>query len=184
MAKLTAAQWQAIQQNSPQADGQFFYGVTSTGIFCRPSCHSRLPRRDHIQSFKTATAAMAAEFRPCKRCRPTGLAVTPVEWVTEIDTIIATHYGEKLTLTELAQLAHGDPYYLHHVYRQQTGQTPLAALKQVRLQRAQQLLVQGELPIKTVAERCGFQTSAYFSTSFKQAYGQTPREYRQNYRDS
>ncbi|MFD1421590.1 bifunctional transcriptional activator/DNA repair enzyme AdaA [Lactiplantibacillus songbeiensis] len=178
MANLTAQRWQAIQGNDARQDGRFYYGVTSTGIFCRPSCHSRLPRPEHLKIFLTVEAALAAGFRPCKRCRPTGQAVTAAEWVTEIDRIIATHYAEPLTLTELAQLAHGAPYYLHHVYQQQTGQTPLATLKQVRLQQAQHLLRTTTQPISEIAQACGFQSAAYFSTCFKQVFGQTPRQFR------
>jgi len=178
MSAVTPQQWRAIQTNDARQDGQFFYGVTSTGIFCRPSCHSRLPRPEHLKIFLTTTAAMQAGFRPCKRCRPLGQPVTATEWVAEIDQIIATHYAEPLTLTELAQRAHGAPYYLHHVYQQQTGQTPLAALKQVRLQHAQQLLRTTTQSISEIALACGFQSAAYFSTCFKQALGQTPRQFR------
>lgn len=175
---MTTEQWRAIQTNDATADGQFFYGVTSTGIFCRPSCHSRVPRHEHVQLFPTATAAMAAGFRPCKRCRPAGLAVTSASWVATIDDLIKTHYAEPLPLAKLAQLAHGVPSYLQHVYRAETGQTPLTTLKQVRLQQAQLLLLTTTLSSKVIAQKCGFQSSAYFSTCFKQQFGQTPRQYR------
>ncbi|ETY73358.1 bifunctional transcriptional activator/DNA repair enzyme AdaA [Lactiplantibacillus fabifermentans] len=173
-------QWHAIQTNDASQDGHFYYGVTSTKIFCRPSCASRLPNRDHIRIFKTSTAAVQAGFRPCKRCRPTGEAVTVTEWVQEIDAIIAAHYSENLTLTELAHQAHGAPSYLHHVYRQQTGQTPQAHLQAVRLAHAKDLLMTTELPLKAIAIRCGFQSPAYFSTTFKKCYNQTPSSYRKN----
>lgn len=62
--------WQAVLDNDRRYDGAFFYGVASTGIFCRPSCPSRPPRRDRVRFFPTADAALAAGFRPCKRCRP------------------------------------------------------------------------------------------------------------------
>lgn len=62
--------WQAVLDNDRRYDGTFFYGVASTGIFCRPSCPSRPPRRDRVRFFPTADAALAAGFRPCKRCRP------------------------------------------------------------------------------------------------------------------
>ena len=178
MLKLTDQRWQAIATNDATQDGLFYYGVTSTGIFCRPSCHSRLPKRENLQLFTTPAAAMQAGFRPCKRCRPTGQAVSTAEWVTEIDQIIATHYQHKLDLDLLAQLAHGAPYYLHHVYQQQTGRTPMAALKQVRLQHATRLLRTTKLSITAIAADCGFQSAAYFSTVFKQAVHQTPREFR------
>ncbi|BDZ31766.1 Ada metal-binding domain-containing protein [Lactiplantibacillus sp. WILCCON 0030] len=178
MLKLTDQRWQAIQSNDVTQDGQFYYGVTSTGIFCRPSCHSRLPKRDHLRLFSTVSAAMQAGFRPCKRCRPTGELVSTDEWVHEINQIIATHYQAPLDLTRLAQLAHGAPYYLHHVYQQVTGQTPMAHLKQVRLAQAKKLLQTTHLSIGDIATACGFQSAAYFSTVFKQAFQQRPSAFR------
>ncbi|AVK63666.1 AraC family transcriptional regulator [Lactobacillus sp. CBA3606] len=178
MLRLTAARWQAIQTNDVTKDGDFYYGVTSTGIFCRPSCPSRLPKREHVQVFKTTAAASQAGFRPCKRCRPTGRVVSAADWVITINRIMAHHYAEPLTLTELAKRAHGAPDYLHHVYRQQTGQTPLAYLQQIRLQQARRLLMTSPLPISAVAQACGFQSAAYFSTTFKKAFQQTPRQFR------
>jgi len=179
MLTLTDQRFQAIEQNDATQDGAFYYGVTSTGIFCRPSCHSRLPQRDHLVLFETVEAALAAGFRPCKRCRPAGQVVSTAEWVTEINQIIMTHYQTKLDLNTLAMLAHGEPYYLHHVYQQQTGQTPMAHLKHVRLTQAQVLLATTRLPVTEIALTCGFQSAAYFSTVFKQAIQLTPRQYRQ-----
>lgn len=180
MLKLTDQRWQAIATNDATQDGQFYYGVLSTGIFCRPSCHSRLPKRENLQLFATPLAALQAGFRPCKRCRPTGQVVSTDDWVAEIDQIIASHYQMKLDLAQLAALAHGAPYYLHHVYQQQTGQTPMAALKKVRLQQAQRLLRTTTMSVAAVATACGFQSAAYFSNVFKQAFQQTPRQFRQD----
>lgn len=173
--------WQAICNNDKTADGQFFYGVTSTGIFCRPSCHSRLPKRANVRLFTIAEDAMAAGFRPCKRCRPTGTIVAASEWVKTIKQIIEQYYAETLTLSELAQRAHGAPFYLHHVFQQQTGQTPMAYLRLIRLAHARALLTTTDQPIAMVAKTCGFQSAAYFSTQFKQAYHQTPRQFRQQH---
>ncbi|RRK11354.1 helix-turn-helix domain-containing protein [Lactiplantibacillus garii] len=175
----TTVEWHAIATNDPRADGQFYYGVMSTGIFCRPSCKSRLPLRQNVQIFKTTTAAVRAGLRPCKRCRPTGQLVSPATWVTEIKTIIKHHYAEPLTLNDLAWLAHGAPYYLHHVFQRETGQTPLAYVQRVRFQHAQRLLRTTALPIQTVAQRCGFTSASYFSTQFKVVTGMTPRQFRQ-----
>ncbi|WP_338210648.1 bifunctional transcriptional activator/DNA repair enzyme AdaA [Lactiplantibacillus paraxiangfangensis] len=175
----TKCQWQAIQTNDDRADGQFYYGVMSTGIFCRPSCKSRLPLQRNVQIFETPTAAVEAGLRPCKRCRPTGDLVSPDVWVAEIKTIIEHHYAENLTLTELASLAHGAPYYLHHVFRRTTGLTPLAYLQQVRLRRAQELLRTTTWTVREIAQRCGFRSPSYFSTQFKTSIGQTPREFRE-----
>ena len=70
--------WQAVLDNDRRYDGTFFYGVASTGIFCRPSCPSRPPRRDRVRFFPTADAALAAGVRPCKRCRSDLLEYRPM----------------------------------------------------------------------------------------------------------
>ncbi|MCL6516792.1 Ada metal-binding domain-containing protein [Alicyclobacillus sp.] len=64
------AQWRAIVNCDAAFDGQFFYGVTSTGVFCRPSCRSRTPRRENVRIFHSNREAQAAGFRPCKHCHP------------------------------------------------------------------------------------------------------------------
>lgn len=65
--------WEAVTRRDPLADGAFFYGVKTTGVFCRPSCASRQPRRENVAFFADAGGARAAGFRDCKRCQPGGL---------------------------------------------------------------------------------------------------------------
>lgn len=65
-----AARWAALVARDAEADGAFFYAVKTTGVFCRPSCASRMPRRENVAFFETPAAAREAGFRPCKRCQP------------------------------------------------------------------------------------------------------------------
>ncbi|MCL6516648.1 Ada metal-binding domain-containing protein [Alicyclobacillus sp.] len=62
--------WHAIVNCDVAYDGRFYYGVVSTGVFCRPSCRSKTPKREHVRIFLTTGEARAAGFRPCKRCKP------------------------------------------------------------------------------------------------------------------
>lgn len=75
--------WDAVKQNDKTCDGIFFYAVKSTGIFCRPSCKSRLPKKDNVTFFNTADQALAAGFRPCKRCRPDLLEFEPIKEIAK-----------------------------------------------------------------------------------------------------
>src|SRR5260370_21287719 len=68
-----AERWEAVTRREPQADGVFFYAVRTTGVFCRPSCASRQPRRENVAFFTDANAARAAAYRRCNRCQPRGL---------------------------------------------------------------------------------------------------------------
>jgi AraC family transcriptional regulator of adaptative response / methylphosphotriester-DNA alkyltransferase methyltransferase len=149
--RLTAKRWHAIQTNDHHADGQFFYAVASTGIFCRP----------------------------CKRCTPTGRPLSDAAWSAEIKQIIERHYASELNLNELAQIAHGAPYYLHHKFTTVTGQTPQQYLTQVRLAHARHFLTTTALSISAIAQRCGWPNANYFSTLFKRQIGISPRQYRE-----
>jgi AraC family transcriptional regulator of adaptative response/methylated-DNA-[protein]-cysteine methyltransferase len=64
------ARWEAVRRRDPAAVGAFVYGVRTTGVYCRPSCAARLPRRENVSFHLTCVAAEAAGLRPCKRCRP------------------------------------------------------------------------------------------------------------------
>lgn len=64
--------WEAIVNNDSSYNGVFYYGVITTGIFCRPSCKSKCPLKEHVRIFESTDEAISADFRPCKRCRPDG----------------------------------------------------------------------------------------------------------------
>jgi AraC family transcriptional regulator of adaptative response/methylated-DNA-[protein]-cysteine methyltransferase len=64
--------WDAVQRRDPAADGMFYYSVATTGVYCRPTCGARLPRRENVAFHATCADAERAGFRPCKRCRPNG----------------------------------------------------------------------------------------------------------------
>src|SRR5258708_1607453 len=78
------ARWQAVLGRDRDADGRFVYAVRSTGIYCRPSCPSRRPRRDRVAFFETPTAAREAGFRACKRCKPDTAAAIADPWIEKI----------------------------------------------------------------------------------------------------
>ncbi|MGN1279463.1 MAG: bifunctional transcriptional activator/DNA repair enzyme AdaA [Limosilactobacillus sp.] len=173
-------QWQAIVNNAHQADGRFWYGVTTTRIFCKPSCPSRLPKRNHVVIFNSPRDAFRAGFRPCKRCRPLDQVVSNQVWIDEINHVLQTKYPQKLSLSELANLVHGDPSYLRHTYKKITGTTPQQKLTQIRLERAQKLLEGSTYSVSQVGAKVGIPNAAYFISLFKKQYGQTPLQYRHN----
>ncbi|KRL79141.1 Ada metal-binding domain-containing protein [Secundilactobacillus paracollinoides] len=176
--RLTARRWQAIQQNDHQFDDQFWYGVTTTKIFCRPSCDSRLPIQTHIRIFLSPQEAIAAGFRPCKRCAPTGQPVTNQTWVTEIDQILTAHFKDSLSMTTLAALAHGSESYIRHTYKRVTGQTPQQKLIDLRLTEAATLLTTTTQSISWIAAESGIPNTAYFTTAFKTKFHVSPSHYR------
>ena len=102
------------------------YGVTSTGVYCRPSCPSRRPRADRVRFFDSALDARGAGFRACKRCRPdtVGLAQPGIEAVRRVSAYLATHADETVTLARLARVAAMSPHHLQRRFTAIVGVSP------------------------------------------------------------
>lgn len=180
LTPVSDEQWQAITDNDSAYDGQFFYAVKTTGIFCRPSCKSKLPIRENICMFLTAKKALNARFRPCKRCKPTGSRLPDEEWIDLVTSYIDSHYQEPLSLDTLAQLSHGSPYHLQRIFKKVKGITPVYYIQQQRINAAQAMLRESNLPITEIASLVGLPNTSYFITLFKQKTGQTPEAYRKS----
>ena len=171
-------QWQAIANNDSSYDGHFFYAVKTTGIFCRPSCKSRVPKRENIGFFENADQALAAHFRPCKRCKPTRQRLPDEEWIAFITEYVNSHCDETLTLEVLALLSHGTPYHLHRTFKKIKGITPVDYIQHVRIEKAKMLLTTFDDSVAEVGESVGLSNTPYFITLFKRKIGQTPEAYR------
>src|SRR5688572_16164743 len=130
--------WKALAGRDRAADGTFVYGVTSTGIYCRPSCPSRRPRADRVKFFDTTTEARQAGFRGCKRCRPdtVGIAQPGVEAVRRASAYLSIHADRPITLGHLARVAAMSPDHLQRRFKAIVGVSPReyqAAVRAVRL---------------------------------------------------
>jgi AraC family transcriptional regulator of adaptative response / methylphosphotriester-DNA alkyltransferase methyltransferase len=175
---ITEEMWQAIVHNDSSYDDQFFYGVKSTGIFCRPSCKSRPPKIENVRIFRDAQQAISENFRPCKRCKPTGQRLPDEDWVAQIAQCIETNYSETLTLETLANMCHGSSYHLHRTFKRIKGITPAEYIRQTRISKAIQYLTTSDKTITEIASAVGIPNTAYFITLFKKQTGQTPTDYR------
>lgn len=171
-------EWEAIKENVKAFDGIFWYAVATTKIFCRPSCPSRLPKKEHVSIFYRSEDAEKSGYRPCKRCRPTDRLVEDEEWAEEIETILQENYRASLSLEELGLLAHGSESHMRHVFQRITGQTPHQRLLAIRLERAHADLLLHQDSLESIALRHGFSTSNYFIRKYKQYYGETPKQAR------
>ncbi|WP_027210565.1 bifunctional DNA-binding transcriptional regulator/O6-methylguanine-DNA methyltransferase Ada [Burkholderia sp. WSM2232] len=115
--------WEAVARRDPLADGAFFYGVKTTGVFCRPSCASRQPRRENVAFFADAAAARAAGFRDCKRCQPGGLP-RELEIVKRACTALDADPQQRLTLAQLSDAVHLSPFHLQRIFKRVVGVSP------------------------------------------------------------
>ncbi|WP_410771958.1 bifunctional transcriptional activator/DNA repair enzyme AdaA [Fontibacillus sp. BL9] len=179
--KVTEDQWRSIILNDAASDGKFFYAVKTTGIFCRPSCKSKPPNRENISVFPDAEHAMSAGYRPCKRCKPTGLRLPDEEWISVVAEYIDNHYMEELNLQLLADLAHGSPYHLHRTFKKVNGGTPVEYIQNVRIEQAKSRLLTTSQPVAEIGKQVGLANTPYFITLFKKITGLTPANYRTLY---
>ncbi|OME21422.1 AraC family transcriptional regulator [Paenibacillus odorifer] len=177
--QMTEEQWQAILQNDVAYNDIFFYAVKTTGIFCRPSCKSKAPNRENACVFQNAEQALAAGFRPCKRCKPTGERLPDKEWVAVMTEYIDHNYMAPLTLETLAEVCHGSPYHLHRTFKKVSGITPVDYIQQKRIAKASDYLLTTEQAVAEIALRVGLPNTSYFITLYKKKTGYTPTQFRQ-----
>jgi AraC family transcriptional regulator of adaptative response/methylated-DNA-[protein]-cysteine methyltransferase len=118
--------WKALASRDAAADGTFVYAVTSTGVYCRPSCPSRRPRADRVRFFDTTIEARQAGFRACKRCRPdtVGLVQPGIDAVRLASSYLATHADQTVTLNHLARVASMSPHHLQRRFKAIVGLSP------------------------------------------------------------
>jgi AraC family transcriptional regulator of adaptative response/methylated-DNA-[protein]-cysteine methyltransferase len=133
------AAWRQLLARDPAA--AFFYAVTTTGVFCRPSCKSRKPLRANVRFFRSASEAQAAGFRPCQRCRPsTPAGGGPLE---EVRRHIEANLDRAAPLKELGRVAGLSPFTVQRLFKREMGVTPLEYHRALRAARLRAALKQG-----------------------------------------
>jgi AraC family transcriptional regulator of adaptative response/methylated-DNA-[protein]-cysteine methyltransferase len=117
--------WRAVQDRDRAFDGHFVYGVSSTRIFCRPSCSSRRPTRARVEFFSTPAEAERAGYRACKRCKPTSAESPAIERaVARAAKYLSRHAGDRVTLSALATEVGVSPFHLQRAFKQALGISP------------------------------------------------------------
>lgn len=172
------SRWQALVQRDSKADGVFYYSVRTTGVFCRPSCAARLPRRSNVRFHKSCAEARRAGFRPCKRCCPG--AVSPAERrreVVELACRCLERANEAPSLSSLASAAGMSPHHFHKVFKMITGVTPKAYADGQRTQRLREELARGEA-VTAAMYQAGFQSSGRFYARAGKDLGMRPTAFR------
>jgi AraC family transcriptional regulator of adaptative response / DNA-3-methyladenine glycosylase II len=168
----------------PRFDGRFFIAVTSTGIYCRPVCPVRSPKRTNIRYYPTAAAA--AGYRPCLRCRPEVAPGTPA-WlgtsavVRRALRLIDEGILDRGSVEDLATCLGIGGRHLHRLFKKHVGASPIDLAQTRRLHFAKRLLDETKLPITEVAMAAGFGSLRRFNSLFQQTYGRAPREMRKHF---
>src|SRR5262245_6347305 len=124
--------WQAIEGRDRSFDGRFFYGVITTGVYCRPSCPARVPRRENVRFFASQEDAERAGLRACLRCKPNQDAAEPMRAICRY---IEAHVDERLTLADLAQRAGVSRFHLQRSFKAAIGVSPREYQEGLRMAR-------------------------------------------------
>ena len=181
------AAYQALRAHDARFDGLLFIGVTSTGIYCRPVCRVKPPRRENCRFFANAALAEMQGFRPCLRCRPElapGLSFTDsssvladqaARWLAQ-----AAHAGQDPALPTIAARLGVTDRHLRRIFARRHGVTPVAWLGTQRLLLAKQLLTDTRLPVTQVALASGFGSLRRFNAAFAQRYRLSPTALRRD----
>jgi AraC family transcriptional regulator of adaptative response/methylated-DNA-[protein]-cysteine methyltransferase len=170
--------WARIVARDKSADGQFWYSVATTGVYCRPSCPSRLANPLNVQLHDTLTNAKATGFRPCKRCNPDGLSIEAENAVLVAKACrIIEESEEEPSLDELAEAVGRSPSYFHRVFKATTGLTPKDYAAAQRAAKVRQGLSSGNSVTEAIYD-AGFNSSGRFYEKSTSMLGMTPSQYR------
>lgn len=172
------ARWAAVVARDAAADGAFYYGVRTTGVYCRPSCASRRANRENVSFHGSCAEAERAGFRACKRCRPNeaGLAERRAAAVAEACRLIAAS-EEPPALDALAQAAGLSRFHFHRVFKEITGMTPSAYGRAQRARRVRRELAQGSSVTEAIYN-AGFNSSGRFYADAETWLGMRPAAFR------
>lgn len=175
---LPDSRWLAVVNRDLSADGSFFYSVKTTGVYCRPSCCSRRPRRENVAFHETRDAAERAGFRPCKRCRPSGPPAHRErdEKIAQLCRMIANSEAPP-SLSSLAETAGWSEHHTHRTFKSVTGMTPheyASACRAGRLRHA--LHTAGSVTDAIYA--AGYNSPARVYEHSRALLGMTPSDYR------
>lgn len=170
--------WEGLVGNDRKADGHYLYAVKTTGVYCRPSCPSRLPLRKNVAFFDTCAAAEQAGFRACKRCQPRGVALEE-EYVRKIEQAcrFIDEVDEEPSLEALARMVAMSRHHFHRIFVRMMGMTPKAYHKQLRAEKMREELAGGGSVTQAIYDS-GYSTNRQFYEEATKILGMRPKNYR------
>jgi AraC family transcriptional regulator, regulatory protein of adaptative response / DNA-3-methyladenine glycosylase II len=176
--------YQAAVSKDARFDGVFFIAVTSTGIYCRPSCPAITPKREHMRYYRSAAAAQEAGFRACKRCRPDASPGSP-EWNIRADMVgramrlIADGVVDRDGVEGLAARLGYEQRQVRRLVTAELGAGPLAIARAQRAQTARVLTETTTLPLSEIAFAAGFASIRQFNATIREVFAVTPSQLRE-----
>jgi AraC family transcriptional regulator, regulatory protein of adaptative response / methylated-DNA-[protein]-cysteine methyltransferase len=169
--------WAAVVAREGRFDGRFVFAVSTTGIYCRPSCPSRRPRRENVAFFALPAAAESAGFRACRRCRPDSSTASVTRVVDRVLTFLSAHRDEAVTLAALSRAAGLSPHHLQRVFKRATGLSPKEYAEALRTRRFKASMRQ-EGSVTTAIYEAGYGSGSRAYENADARLGMTPATYR------
>ncbi len=176
-AAIADDRWQAVMTRDRGRDGDFVFAVSTTGIYCRPSCPARRPRPENVSFFADPATAERAGFRACRRCRPKAKASSQEELVARATSWLDAHVEERVTLPRLAAALSVSPGHLQRTFTRVTGVSPRVYAAARRLESAKSRLRDGA-DVTSALHASGYGSSSRFYAQARSALGMTPTSYK------
>jgi AraC family transcriptional regulator of adaptative response/methylated-DNA-[protein]-cysteine methyltransferase len=167
--------WQQVMARDARQDGRFVFAVRTTGVYCRPSCPSRRPRRDSVEFFHGPREAERAGYRACLRCKPTEIS-SQAQYVLRARQLLDNAEGV-MTLAQLSKLVGLSPFHLQRLFKRATGLSPREYQSARRMQHVKTELRKGE-DVTTALYDAGFSSPSRLYEKSGQQLGMTPGTYR------
>lgn len=179
---MNEERWNAVKNNDKSYEGKFYYGVKTTGIFCLPSCKSKLPLRKNVMFFHSYQEAINTGFRPCKRCRPDlSLTYDPnKELLDSIKNFLDENFTDAKCLDGLDRYFNVSKFHLIRIFKNKFGKTPREYVQYKRIELSKNILISSDIKTIDIAFISGFSSYTTFFTNFKNLTNMTPEEYRKD----
>jgi AraC family transcriptional regulator of adaptative response/methylated-DNA-[protein]-cysteine methyltransferase len=178
MKNNNQSRWQAVLARDADHDGKFVFGVSSTGVYCRPSCPARRPRRENVRFFLAPAAAEKAGYRACLRCRPKAAGGhSRADTVKAICRYIEQHLDETISLARLGMVFHQSPFHLQRTFKSVLGITPRAYAESCRMNQLKRNLQAGHSVTRAMYD-AGYSSSSRLYERTASQLGMTPDKYR------
>src|SRR5271166_689769 len=172
------SRWEVVVARDSAHDGEFVFAVSTTGVYCRPSCAARRPRRENVEFFSRPEQAEKAGFRACLRCRPRVLAGNPQsDSAKEVCRYIEQHLDEPITLERLGKVFRQSPFHLQRRFKAALGITPREYAESCRLRLLKRNLQAGDNVTRAMYD-AGYGSSSRLYEKTSAQLGMTPDKYR------
>lgn len=172
--------WKAVVSNDSSYDGVFYYAVKTTKIICKPSCNSKIPKRENVEFFFKLEDALRNGYRICKRCRPDlGNHFNPEsDLIDFVKSILNTEYKKQCIIADLPNRTGTSQSHLERLFKKNTNLTPKQYLIKLRITRSCELLRETESDNTTICFEVGFGSLSNFYNEFGKIVGMPPKKYR------